>query len=69
MKKFAHTKIKEEVIMDKNQTINCTVNSCAYNNPQNHICQLQNIVVEPCKNCHNGNPEDESMCGSYEQVR
>lgn len=55
--------------MDKNQTINCKVNSCAYNNPQNHICQLQNIVVEPCKNCHNGNPEDESMCGSYEQVK
>ena len=55
--------------MEKNQTINCTVCSCAYNNKTNHICELQNIKVEPCKNCNNGNPEDESMCGSYKQIK
>lgn len=49
--------------MDKKQTINCNVKSCAYN--ANNLCELENIVVEPCKNCHNGNPADESMCGSY----
>ncbi len=55
--------------MDKNQTINCRVKSCTFNDTQKHICELDNIIVQPCKNCSNGNPEDESMCGSYEQIR
>lgn len=55
--------------MDKNQKINCNVKSCAFNDTEKCICELDGIVVEPCKNCHNGNPADESMCGSYEHVR
>ena len=55
--------------MDKNQKINCNVNSCAFNNTTRHLCELDGIIVEPCKNCNNGNPEDESMCGSYEHVK
>ena len=47
-----------------NQTIGCNVQSCAYN--QNQYCSLQSIQVAPCKNCNNGNPEDESMCASYQ---
>ncbi len=55
--------------MDKNQKINCTVNSCAFNDTNRKICELDTIIVEPCKNCNNGNPADESMCGSYKQVK
>ena len=52
--------------MENNQKINCTVRSCAFNNRENKMCELKRIVVEPCMNCNNGNPEDESMCGNYE---
>lgn len=55
--------------MDKNQKINCTVNSCAYNDQKNCICELNAITVKACPNCHNGNPEDESMCGSYRNTK
>ena len=55
--------------MEKNQKINCTVNSCAFNNTEHQMCKLDRIIVEPCKNCNNGNPADESMCGSYEHVK
>ena len=51
--------------MDKKQKINCTVGSCAYNCTNNQECELESIVVEPCSDCNNGNPEDESMCGNY----
>ena len=52
--------------MEKNQKINCTVESCTWNNGQTQECELEQIIVEPCQNCDNGKPEDESMCGSYE---
>jgi len=55
--------------MEKNQKINCTVHSCAFNNTEHKMCELDRIIVEPCKNCNNGNPADESMCGSYEHVK
>ena len=55
--------------MGKNQTINCTVHSCAFNNTDTQVCELDRIIVEPCKNCNNGNPAEESMCGSYEHVK
>lgn len=51
--------------MEKKQMINCTVGSCEYNNEKTQKCELEDIIVMPCKNCNNGNPEDESMCGSY----
>jgi len=51
--------------MEKKQLINCTVCSCAFNNKKTQKCELEDIIVRPCKNCNNGNPEDESMCGSY----
>lgn len=47
-----------------NQTISCNVTSCDYND--NAYCSLRNIQVAPCKNGHNGNPDDESMCASYQ---
>ena len=55
--------------MDKNQKINCTVNSCAYNDPNKCLCELNAITVKACHNCHNGNPADESMCGNYRNTK
>ena len=52
--------------MDNNQKINCTVTSSKFNNGQRQLCQLESIIVEPCQNCNNGKPADESMCGSYQ---
>lgn len=52
--------------MDKNQKINCTVGSCQYNDTETQKCSLKEIVVEPCIGGTTGTPEDESMCGSYE---
>ena len=51
--------------MDKNQKINCTVNSCAYNDPNKCLCELNAIMVTPKQNVNTGNP-DESECSSYE---
>lgn len=55
--------------MNGKQIIKCNVKSCAFNDTTKRVCELEGIVVEPCKNCDNGNPADESMCGSYEHVR
>lgn len=52
--------------MDKKQLINCTVESCSYNNENEKVCTLKEILVSPCQGCNNGSAEDESMCGSYE---
>jgi hypothetical protein len=52
--------------MDKNQKIKCNVNSCTYNDEQGHKCELEEIVVQPNFEMATGEPEDESMCGSYE---
>lgn len=52
--------------MEKNQKINCTVQSCTWNNSQRQECELEQIIVEPCANCNTGKPQDESMCASYE---
>ena len=51
--------------MDKNQKINCTVNSCKYNDCDTEECTLKQIIVEPIQDCETCTP-DESMCGSYE---
>lgn len=53
--------------MEKNQKINCTVNSCQYNNRQRQECELQNIIVTPVQNCETKQP-DESMCSSYKNT-
>lgn len=50
--------------MQEKQKINCTVDSCEYNNRQENECILKQIIVTPCQNCHTGKP-DESMCSSY----
>lgn len=50
--------------MDKNQKINCTVESCKFNNYQKSECNLEQIIVEPIIGCESKNP-DESMCASY----
>ena len=51
--------------MDEKQKINCTVESCEYNDTEGHKCELDEITVEPCNDCETGDPEEESMCGSY----
>ena len=53
--------------MEKNQKINCTVNSCKYNNRQKQECQLETIVVTPKQGCNTTQP-DESMCSSYDCI-
>lgn len=53
------------IIMDKNQKINCTVNSCKYNNCHKQECDLESIVVTPVTGVNTEEP-DESMCSSYE---
>lgn len=52
-------------IMDENQTINCTVESCRYNDCENQLCELKQIMVAPTQNINTEEP-DESMCASYE---
>ena len=51
--------------MENNQKINCTVNSCKFNNCQKQECNLKQIIVEPTQGC-NTRKSDESMCSSYE---
>lgn len=52
--------------MNKNQKINCNVCSCKFNNEASNVCELEEILVAPCKGCNNGKAKDESMCDSYE---
>ena len=51
--------------MNENQKINCTVESCRYNNVDKQECKLKRIVVSPIPEC-NTKKCDESMCSSYE---
>jgi len=51
--------------MDKKQKINCTVESCKYNNCKKQICELEAIIVSPKLGVHSETP-DESECSSYE---
>ena len=55
----------EEIKMDNKQKINCTVESCKYNNQNKKICELNAIMVTPKQNVNSENP-DESECSSYE---
>lgn len=50
--------------MDGKQKINCTVESCKYNNFNEKECMLDKIIVTPMENC-NTKKADESMCSSY----
>ena len=50
--------------MEDKQKINCTVESCVYNNLNNHKCTLKEIQVTPIAGCNTKEP-DESMCSSY----
>ncbi|MBO5478996.1 MAG: DUF1540 domain-containing protein [Clostridia bacterium] len=51
--------------MNKNQKINCTVTTCKYNQNQEQLCSLEQIIVTPTQNCKTKQP-DESMCSSYQ---
>ena len=53
--------------MEKNQKINCTVESCIYNNNEKEKCMLEAIKVEPIQGCNTMKP-DESMCVSYRSI-
>jgi len=48
-----------------NQAIKCSVESCKYYHQ--NACTLKQIQVSACMNANSGNPEDESMCASYER--
>lgn len=50
--------------MEKQQKINCTVESCKYNNNEYKECGLNAIIVTPVENCNTSKP-DESQCASY----
>lgn len=52
-------------VMEQKQTINCTVESCVYQDGTTKKCTLQSIQVVPTENCDTCKT-DESMCGSYE---
>ncbi|MCL2859137.1 MAG: DUF1540 domain-containing protein [Oscillospiraceae bacterium] len=52
---------------EEKQTINCTVESCIHHDNENEKCELGQITVEPSTNADSGDPEDESMCGDYEE--
>ena len=47
------------------QKINCTVESCKYNNSLKKVCNLKTINVSPVNGVNTAEP-DESMCSSYE---
>lgn len=49
------------------QKIKCTVESCKFNQNENHNCTLKQIIVTPMENC-DIKKADESMCSSYENV-
>ena len=51
--------------MNEKQKINCTVESSKYNDCENQMCELKQIVVSPLPNCDTKKC-DESMCSSYE---
>lgn len=51
--------------MDEKQKINCTVETCKYNDAQSNLCQLKQIMVSPIPDCDTKKC-DESMCSSYE---
>lgn len=51
--------------MEENQKINCTVESCVYQDSKKRRCTLQAINVMPTTDTITGET-DESMCGSYE---
>ena len=53
--------------MEEKQKINCTVESCVYQDEKNKRCTLQSITVKPTKDCSSGKT-DESMCGSYDRI-
>lgn len=50
-------------MIDKNQCINCTVESCKHHSQTNR-CELSAIDVAPRKDCRDGKC-DESQCASY----
>ena len=51
--------------MEENQKINCTVESCVYQDKGNRRCTLPVINVIPTTYTET-RETDESMCGSYE---
>ncbi len=51
--------------MEDNQKIQCSVESCVYQDSTNKRCTLHSIQVLPRQNT-NTRKADESMCGSYE---
>ena len=51
----------------ENQTINCTVTSCKFNDKQRQLCELEHIIVTPVQGCQTSQP-DESMCSGYKNI-
>ena len=51
--------MEDDSMNDKNQKINCTVESCKYNNCNHNICELNQIKVQACPDCQDGRAQDE----------
>ena len=50
--------------MEGNQKIQCTVDSCKYNDQEENMCTLKKIEVKPMQDCCTEDPE-ETLCASY----
>jgi hypothetical protein len=59
--------LKEENFMEEKQKINCSVESCEYNNIDNQKCTLKEILVAPTRHV-NSEETDESQCASYRHL-
>lgn len=50
---------------EANTDIRCNVKSCTYHMDGKDYCSLSSIHVDANMNGATGQPQDESMCGSY----
>lgn len=49
---------------EKNQKINCDVESCDYQNNEENICTLAEIKIGSC--CDDPSRKDETVCKSFQ---
>lgn len=49
---------------NKEQRVTCKVTTCEHHSTNNG-CMLNAIKINPRKDNHSGNKEDESMCSDY----
>lgn len=50
-----------------NQTINCDVKNCKYNDDSNYLCMLDKIDVSCTCNKNSCNDKQETICNSFKE--